>query len=267
VQHFSDAERAASAQALSHAAPDTCGTTTTYDVDGVRVRHDSMAPEGDAATDMWLGDVWSVRIGEDRAQLEMTNDTGVADDATAEDVAEALVAGLRDGWTQSGMSDVSPQPETKGQLPDWPDVDLEGALSGWRAAAQSTASALPHTPCLGEMLEAGAATTSGGGTRWGVTHRIVGFDDDTTGPARVETMLGELRGCTDADMEVETLPDGVSVATYDVGGGAGRGALWFAAEGDRAGLIGVDGADRPMPVGAREDVADALRTILLLPWG
>lgn len=108
VLHYADAADATAAEELANPAPSTCGTTTTYDVDGVQVRHDSMAPEGDAAGRMWLGDVWSVRIGADRAQLEVVNDTGVADDATAEDVAEALVAGLRDGWTRSDAADEVP---------------------------------------------------------------------------------------------------------------------------------------------------------------
>ena len=266
VTHYADADVAASGSGLAVTVPDTCGTTTTYDVDGVQVRHDSMPPEGDSGDDMWMGDVWSARIGADRAHLEVINDAGVADEATAEEVAEALVAGLRDGWTQSGMEEVTPQLQGKGQLPDWPDVDLDDALAGWQAVARSAASGWPNTPCLAEMLTADAVSTSAGGTPRGVTHRVVGFDDETVGPAKVETMLSELRACPDAEMDVDTLPNGVHVATYDTGGGDGRGALWFAAEGDRAGLIAVDGADRPMPMGVRGNVADALYSILRLPW-
>lgn len=54
-------------------------------------------------------------------------------------------------------------------------------------------------------------------------------------------MLRQLRDCADADMRVELLPNGVHLATYDAGGPHGRGALWFAADGDRAGFIGVEG--------------------------
>lgn len=107
---YADADAATSAQGLSAPAPNTCASTTTYDVDGVQVRHESMPPVPESDGDMWLGDLWSVRIGAERAQLELVNDTGVADDATAEEVAEALVAGLRDGWTQSGMETVRPAP-------------------------------------------------------------------------------------------------------------------------------------------------------------
>lgn len=265
IERYADPEVAASAQALVRPAPDTCGTTTTYDVDGARVRHTSIPPEGDSVGDAWLGDIWSVRIGADRAEVQLVNDTGVADGAVAERVAQAAVAGLRDGWTQSGTTDVTPRPKGRSQLPDWSDADLYPALAGWKAATRTTPASFPRTPCLDEMLTSGSATGAGSTTR-GVIHRIVGYEDRTTGPDSVAAMLAELRACTDAGMEVETLPNGVHLATYDTGGAAGRGALWFAASGDRAGLFGVDGADRPMPVGVREDVADALHTILRLPW-
>jgi len=266
VQHYADAETAVSAQELSSPPPDTCGTTTTYDVDGVKVRHDSMPPEGESAGDMWLGDIWTVRIGADRAELHMTNDAGVADEATAETVAEALVAGLRDGWTQSGMEDVPATRPGKGQLPEWPDVDLDGALAGWQSASRTTASSWPSTPCLDEMLTSGAASTSAGGNPRGATWRIAGYGDATTARGAVEAMLQQLHTCRTGRMEVQTLPNGIHLATYDAGGEEGRGALWFAVAGDRAGLIGVDGTDRPMPMGVREDVADALYAILRLPW-
>lgn len=265
VEHYSAAARAESAQELSGPAPDTCGTTTTYDVDGVQVRHDSMPPEGDSVDDMWLGDTWSARIGDARAELEVTHDTGVADDRTAEAVAEALVAGLRDGWTQDSR-DVVEQPEGKGDLPAWPGADVDRALAGWHAAGRMTATGTPNTPCLGESLQSGAVSTESGGTPRGVTYRFAGYADDMSGPARVETMLAELRACRDARMRVETLANGVHVATYDTGGAAGRAALWFAAAGDRAALVAVEGAALPMPVGVEQDVADELWTALRLPW-
>lgn len=265
VEGFADATTAREAQDRALPSPDTCGTTTTYDVDGVEVRHDSMPPDGDAADDMWLGDVWSARIGDARAELQLVNDAGVADDATVERVAEALVAGLRDGWTQES-NDVVPQAEGKGDLPAWPGADVERALAGWHAAGRMTATGTPNTPCLGESLQSGAVSTETGGTPRGVTHRFAGYADDTSGPEKIETMLAELRACRDAQMRVATLANDVHVATYDTGGAAGRAALWFAAEGDRAALVAVEGADRPMPPGVEEDVADELRAALRLPW-
>ncbi|RYC13281.1 hypothetical protein [Nocardioides zhouii] len=263
---YADPGVATSAEGLSTPAPNTCATTTTYDVDGVQVRHDSMPPDPVSDADMWLGDVWTVRIGADRAQLELVNDTGVADDATAEEVAEALVAGLRDGWTQSGMTEVTSQPVSRGQLPDWPDVDLDGALAGWQSASRAEASPDPNVPCLDEVLAGGTGRASAGGTPRGVTWRVAGYDGETTASAGVAAMLDELRSCRTGGMQVETLPNGVHVVTYDVGGEDGRGAIWFASNGDRAGLIAVDGANRPMPMDVREDVADLLYEILRLPW-
>ncbi|MFM6851944.1 MAG: hypothetical protein ACKOVB_22865 [Terrabacter sp.] len=108
LEDYADAATAARAQQLALPLHDGCGQTTDYiDVDGVRVRHDS-APDGASdGSSLWLGDVWSARIGTERGRLEVVTGDEVADDATAKDVAEALVAGIRDGWTQSGTAPTS----------------------------------------------------------------------------------------------------------------------------------------------------------------
>ncbi len=263
LEQYADTASAVAAQDLSNPRPDACGTTTTYDVDGVQVRHDSMPPEDSGA---WLGDIWSAQLGTGRAHLEIITQVGVADDATAGLVAEALVAGLRDGWTQSGMEAVAPLPDDYDQLPDFGASDLTEALAGWESASRVSASDVPNTPCLSEQVGSGSVVGSGGGTPRGLTWALAGFADTTTGPTQVAAMLDELRTCTDPRMAVEELPNGVTVVTYDTGGSDGRGALWLAANGDRAGVIGVDSADRPMPIGVREAVADALDTYLQLPW-
>jgi hypothetical protein len=265
VQQYADADQASSAQDLSGPAPDTCGTTTTYDVDGVQVRHDSIPQEGGTPV-MWLGDIWSVRIGADRAVLQLVNDTGVADDATAELVAEALVAGLRDGWTQSGMKPVPPAGPQTPQLPELSEQDLTRALAGWRAAARTRASGVVDTPCLGLSVSTGTVASSGSGTPRGVTYELGGYADDRSGTERIAAMVEELRTCDDVSMEVEELADGVVLATYDYGGPDGHGALWLAARGDRAGVVGVDGAAGPMPASAHEAVAEVLDGWLSLPW-
>jgi hypothetical protein len=266
LQHYDDAASATSSQELPGQAPDTCGTTTTYVVDGVQVRHDSMPPAAGSDQDMWLGDVWRARIGSETAQLEITNDTGVADDATAEDVAEALVAGLRDGWTQSGMETVAAAGPQTPQLPELPDQDLTRALAGWRAAARTTASGVPNTPCLDLSVSTDAVASSSSGTPRGVTYELGGYDGDRTAAERIAAMVEELRTCDDFSMEVEELADGVVLATYDYGGPDGHGALWLAAHGDRAGVVGVDGAAGPMPAGVDEAVAAVLDEWLGLPW-
>ena len=266
ISRYADAGLATSAQGLSAPAPNTCATTTTYDVDGVQVRHESMAPDPESDADMWLGDIWSVRIGSARADLEVVNDTGVADSATAEEVAEALVAGLRDGWTQSGMDSVGPALPQAAQLPSFADDDLDRALVGWHAASSTSASGVPNTPCLGLSVSTGSITSSGSGTPLGVTYELAGYEEEDTGAKRVAAMVAELRTCQDVRMEVEELPNGVFLVTYDYGTPDGRGALWLAADGGRAGVVGVDGADRPMPMGVGADVADVLYTGLRLPW-
>jgi hypothetical protein len=265
VQEFADAERASSAHDLSSPAPDTCGTTTIYDVDGVHVRHDSIPQEGGTPL-MWLGDIWSVRIGADRAELQLVNDTGVADDATAEDVAEALVAGLRDGWTQSGMETVPPAGPQTPQLPELPEKDLTRALAGWRGAARTSASGVPNTPCLGLSVSTGTVASSRSGTPHGVTYELGGYDGGQSGAERIAAMVEELRTCDDFSMEVTELGDGVVLATYDYGGPDGHGALWLAARGDRAGAVGVDGAAGPIPAGVDVAVAGVLDDWLSLSW-
>lgn len=106
ILRFATPERATSAQAPTLASY-ACGKTTTYVVDGVQVRYDSVQPTGGQEGGMWLG-MWSAQIGSDLGLIQVTNQAGAADEESAERLAEALVAGLRDGWTQSGMSQVPP---------------------------------------------------------------------------------------------------------------------------------------------------------------
>jgi hypothetical protein len=267
VGHYADARAATSAQEGAATAADTCGSTTTYDVDGVQVVHDSMPPEGESVGDMWLGDIWSVRIGADRADLQLVNDTGVADEETAEDVAEALVAGLRDGWTQSGMEAVQPQPASR-KLPEWPDdVDLDAALAGWESPTERAPTTSPNLLCLHDRLNGPSTSTSGGGgSERGVSYIVAGYDDPTGGTANVELVLDQLRACSSTDIRLEALPNGVHLATYDTGGPEPENAIWIAANGDRAGMVAVERAAGPMPASARQDVADALVEILHTPW-
>lgn len=67
-------------------------------------------------------------------------------------------------------------------------------------------------------------------------------------------------------MKLETLPGGVHLATYDTGGPEPFNALWVVAEGDRAAMVAVERADRPLPEGVPDDVADAVLEILRTPW-
>ena len=100
----------------------------------------------------------------------------------------------------------------------------------------------------------------------GLSYRIAGYDDPAGGKANVELVLDELRACTSTEVTIETLPNGVHVATYDTGGPEPENAIWLAANGDRAGMVAVERADRPLPDSVRQDVADALHEILHLRW-
>ena len=263
MSRYADATQAASAQEQVYPPADSCSDTTFIDVDGVQVRHDSMAREDPG---VWETDVWSVQMGDERGEVMLHTEADPADDAIAERVAEALVAGLRDGWTQSGTDPIAPTPETKGQLPRFPDSALDGALAGWQAASRGSATTITNTPCLSGQVDAGSVTSSSSGTPRGVTRQLAGFDDETSAPQRIERMLDELGSCRDPRMSIEQLDGGDTLVTYDYGSADGKGALWLAAVADRAGVVSVDGANRPMPDGSAEDVAAVLSGWLRLPW-
>lgn len=262
IEVYGGPDEAASSQELSSPPPGTCGSTDELDVDGVRVRHDSMPREVDDRP--WLYDIWSARIGSDRAQLLIASTTTGADDDAARAVAEALVAGLRDGGTQTGDSVVTPG--GRELLPGWSEVDVEGAMAGWRSASKAASTNAPNILCLDEKLDSGAVVSLGSGSPHGFSSTFAAYDDPQGGEERVATMLEQLEGCSyPEDLQVETLPNGVHLATFDLGGTEGKGAIWFAANGDRAGLVGMDGAADPMPASARQDVAEALDEVLHLP--
>ncbi|HSU03808.1 MAG TPA: hypothetical protein VLK03_14755 [Nocardioides sp.] len=256
-------DAAAAERAQAEAFPTCRGTTMT--VDGTEVWHYSEAPTTPGTS---VTDVWTVRIGPERLVLEVAGRAGVAPDATVERVAEAAVAGLRSGESQERYEGdpYAVDPEPRPQLPPFDGGELGRALDGWRSASRASASGIPNTPCLAEQVDAGSVAGSSGGTPRGVTWSFGGFADDAAGEARIGAMLAELRACTDWAMSVEELPNGVFLATYDYGGPDGRGALWLAHSGDRAGVIGVDGADRPMPTGVAQAVADSLYAQLRQPW-
>ena len=239
------------------------GSPDEVPVDGTSVLHWQVGMPDDGAR---TTDVWVARDGTRVGQLEVvTSDSAAPADAVRR-VAEALVAGLRDGWTESGTRQVSPRP-IRGPLPEWPDVDLEGAVDDWGSPTKRAATTSPNLLCLRDHLDGPASTTSAaGGTPRGLSYRIAGYDDPDGGTADVELVLDQLRACSSTDVTIETLPNGVHVATYDTGGPEPDNAIWLAANGDRAGMVAVERADRPLPQGVRDDVAEALLEILHKPW-
>jgi hypothetical protein len=261
---FTEYPDAATAERVQAGAFPACrGTTMT--VDGAEVWHYAEAPTTSGTS---VTDVWTVQIGSERLVLEVAGRAGVAPEAAVERMAEAAVAGLRSGESQETYSGdpYAVDPDARPQLPPVDGGALGRALDGWRSASRASASGIANTPCLAEQVDEGSVAGSSGGTPRGVTWSIGGFADDTAGEARIIAMLAELRACTDWAMSVEELPNGVFLATYDYGGPDGRGALWLAHNSDRAGVIAVDGADRPMPTGVAQGVADSLYASLRLPW-
>lgn len=258
---YADAATAVAAQDGAYA---TCrGAVTT--VDGTEVWHYSETPTESGTV---ITDVWTAQIGAERITLEIAGRSGPATAAAADRVAEAVVAGLRAGEMQeSAEGDPNAvDPDATPQLPPVMDSDLTRALAGWRSAAKGSASTSPAVPCLSAQVDADSVTGSGSGTPRGVSWTIGGFEDETTGPANVARMIDELESCTDPRMSVSTVADGVTLVTYDAGGGDGHGALWLHAVGDRAMVTGVTGAAEAMPPGVADDVAHVMDDWLRIPW-
>lgn len=261
---FTDYPDAATAADEQQAAYGACTGATTIEVDGTEVRHVAVPPT-DADTAMT--DVWTTQIGARRLTLQVGGRAGVAPSDVVERVAEAVVDGLRSGEVQETFEDDPDAPAAVQvpQLPEVMDSDLTDALAGWRAAERGRGSGVPNTPCLSLEVTEGARSSSASGSPRGITWALGGFLDETTGRRNVDRMVEELRSCSGGpEMAIRTLPNGVTLATYEYGGG--HGALWLGAVGDRAGVVAVDGASASMPAGVDAAVAEVLDGWLRLPW-
>lgn len=261
---YADVATAEAAQARMFSA--CSGDVTTLTVDEVAVRHYAQAASESTGTS--VTDVWTVRIGTERLSLELAGRAGVAPDAVVEQVAEAVVAGLRAGEVQERFSEDpnAVDPDLKPQLPAVMNRDMTAALRGWKAASRTSATTIPNIPCLSAQVDAGNVGSSASGTPYGVSWMIGGFEDETTGPDNVQRMLDELRSCTDVTMSVSAVADDATLVTYDSGGTDGKGALWLLAVGDRAMAMAVTGAADPMPAGVADDVAHVMDDWLRIPW-
>lgn len=259
---------ASTAQDQAYPPPDTCSETSWVEVDGVRVRHDAMPP-GTERDGSWQTDVWSVQIGEQRGEVSLVTDLGVADEAVAGRMAQALVAGLRDGWTDSGTVAVTPTTGLRPALPEVDDRDLRSALRGWAAAEPSdstTVGSFPDLPCVTREVRDGSVAALGSADQRQVSWSIGGFSDAARAAANVDRMLDQARTCTEPEMTPTTVARGVTLVTYDTARPNGHGALWLLARGDRAMAVGVSGAAGPMPDGVADDVAAVMVQWLQLPW-
>ena len=134
----------------TRAAPRRRTTSTACEV-----RHDSMPPEAGRATPAcWLGDIWSVRIGADRARVGAgdRHRRGRRRRTRRGGGRGCCVAGLRDGWTQSGdgLGPASP-PATEGPAPRRGRTSTSrAALAGWQVSRpRRAATTSPNLLCLG----------------------------------------------------------------------------------------------------------------------
>lgn len=250
-------------------------TRTPLDLDlpdGTLVSHFRVEPTGSGSR---VSDIWVASTGTGLGYLETVTTSGSAPDEVADDVAEALLAGVRDGWAEElqGVDD-SQAPALRPQLPSYDERDLTAALDGWQAAGRVDAEQLPTTPCLsfptGDQAGSPTGEVAGSSTSASPTGRfvsVVGFRDPGTQAAdHVASTLEQLRGCQSTRTTERTLADGVVLVTYDRGGEAGHGAVWLAANEDRAMVVAVDGADRALPADAAPAVAGWLTDVLALPW-
>ncbi len=251
VLRYADAERARSAQELALSAPDTCGSTTMYDVDGVAVRHDSMPPEQPGA---WLGDIWSVRIGAERAQVEISTGVGNAGDRAAESVAQAMVAGLRDGWTQSGMESVHAESGSGGTTsvigPSVTVGQVRASAAGWPSELTGGRRARDvRLPCVRQ--------SAAGESAWSTAHQL--------GDRATVTMAGEQDATYALDSVDEALASCSSTRWRTRRGGDGlwassdRGTVVMVAVGTR--MAWLEAADVAPPTAEQAaGVQELLRT-------
>ena len=233
---------------------------------GTEVLHLRIADGTDRPVDPGaaLTDVWIARSGDDLARFETTSALGSADQTVIDAVSDALVAGMLDGSVQTEEGPVADDVPLRPQLPPLDSRDLTAALGDWRSAARVEATSLPATPCL-PALDRGVAASSQASPR-GHYIGVNGYPEDTTQAAdELARAVEALRDCGSVTQQ-QALPGGVAQFTYDVGGPAGHGAVWLAANEDRVMVVSVDGVAEPLPdeVGGR--VGGFLTDVLALPW-
>ncbi|CUR56617.1 hypothetical protein NOCA1120102 [metagenome] len=261
VAVFADYPDAATAARAQEAAYGACTGTTTIVVDGTEVRHFAVPP---ADADTTMTDIWTAQVGAQRVTFQVAGRAGVAPVDVAEQVAEAVVAGLRSGEAQETYASDpdAADPVQVPQLPEVMDRDLVDALAGWRAATPRRGSQAPNAPCLSVEVSYGALASSSSGSPRGVTWALGGFADEQAARRTADRMLQEVRGCP--DLTVRTLANGTTLAIYE--DDDGHGAVWIGAVGDRVGVVAVDAAAGPAPEGVDEAVAGVLDDWMRLAW-
>ena len=211
-----------------------------------------------------LSDVWVARSGAELGVLETATAAGPADPSAVDAVSDALVAGLLDGAVQEEWDPALTDPPRRPQLPPVDARDLRAALAGWRSTTRVDVADLPAAPCRPSVTRGVSAMEQT--SPQGSFVSVDGYEEGSTRASQeLDRAVAALRDCPGVQQR-PALPGGVALFTYDVGGRAGHGAVWLAANEDRVMVVAVDGVAGPLPdeVGAR--VAGFLTDVLALPW-
>lgn len=259
--------REVAAEAWERAGLDAegCGLVTGVESDdypdGTEVRH-FVATGQQVDGSSGVTDLWFARTGASMGMLR-TFSAGGADEESARRLSDALVAGLRSGWTQDRVGDPALEGEGQESL-DLPDVDharLESALRGWRAAGPQDATSDPPVPCL-PLNETSANVSTASTSQTGLYSAIEGYRNGGVAADEVRRKLEGLRRCQSVRMVERSLGGGVTLIVWDRGGQAGHGAVWLAADEDVTVLVAADGRGTSVPLTAAREVAELVREVL-----
>lgn len=233
ILHYGDASSAGTA-AQEVQAPDGCGTATTSDVDGARVRHEVMEPD---LPDTYLTDRWVVLLGSDVATLEIATEAGPAPAAVAERVAEALVAGLRSGETQETSDRGLDQGLTTATV-GWTDTWQKPRTQGDPGLAPLNDGCMDiYGPGKDFDRVASHLFTSADGAAAHLMY--VEYDAPAAADDFVTTFSTTLEAC---GATPAATPAANGVVVHGAIDGEATGDYWLVVEGDRAAMLVVAGA-------------------------
>lgn len=254
LQHFASDGAAAAALDEAFGRPGSCGETTMIRVDGLEVRHDAMAPALDG---LWLTDVWSVRRGSDLAEIEVATASGPADPEAARHVAEALVAGLRSGDTQTTMATA---------LEDQLTAATDGWTGPWQVPASQSDPSMDalRASCLDlygpgagyEKVGAHDLAAPGGAAAYAM---FVDYESEGGAHAFAATFVDQVRACGGSHT---TARPGGKVVVHGSAREGDQADLWLVVERDRVGMVAVLGADGAAPDSTDAAVTDFLVTAM-----
>lgn len=237
LHHFATAGAAAAVLDGALGRPGSCGETTMIEVDGAEVRHDAMAPAIDG---LWLTDVWTFQRGSDLAEIQVATESGPADQGAARRVAEALVAALRSGETQTPTVTAMEDQLTRA-TGDW--------TGAWQVPASQTDPSMDalRTSCLDlygpgtgfEKVGSHELAAPGGAAAYAM---FVDYESARGAQAFAAAFADQVRAC--GAVTSSTPRPGGEVVHGSVPRG-GQADFWLVVERDHVGMVAVLGADAP----------------------